>query len=354
MTQDPSKYLKALGYGKIYVHRDPELDFTAIVALHSTALGPAIGGCRCIQYDHFDTALNDALQLGHAMTLKAAMHELPHGGGKSVLMIPEHCDSKQRDLILKSFGNFLNELNGTYITAVDSGTQPQDMDVIATQTPYVLADTHLKSTCNPSYYTAQGVRYAMEALIEHKGYGSFSNVTIALQGLGAVGLYLCEILLDLGAHIIATDTDPLRCEQASKTFNINIVEPEDIYAIQANIFAPCALGGTLNARTIPLLKADSIVGSANNPCDTSDHTEQLFKAQEITYVPDYLANGGGLIHVAGLYANLDSSWVDDKIKNIYTRTQQLLSQAAQQHQSMEYLAREFAYHVLQRSHQPHT
>ena len=341
----PVKLLDALGYGDAYIHHDASVNLTAIIALHNTQLGSAIGGCRCLTYQDFDAALNDALKLGHAMTLKAAIHSLAHGGGKAVILAPEHIED--RGAFFARFGRFVNQLSGQYITAVDSGTTQDDMEFIAQETEYVLASSKFNTPCNPSYYTALGVIKAIQgAALYCFGHDDLSTLKIAVQGLGQVGMYLCEKLIALGAQLVVTDTNTQQIDQVCERFEVDVVNAEEIYAMPVDVFSPCALGGILNHDTCQKIQAKIIAGSANNQCETLFETSMLLNQKGIIYIPDYLSNGGGLIHVAGLYARHSEAWMLEKINHIKHTTQNLLLEAEKNDQSMEQIAYDLALHAL--------
>lgn len=341
----PTELLDTLNYGNAYIHHDASVNLTAIIALHNTQLGPAIGGCRCLTYKAFDAALNDALKLGQAMTLKAAIHGLAHGGGKAVILAPEQIED--RGAFFASFGRFVNQLSGQYITAVDSGTTQDDMEFIAQETEHVLASSKFNTPCNPSYYTALGVIKAIQgAALYCFGHDDLSNLKVAVQGLGQVGMYLCENLNALGAQLIVSDIDTEQLDQVCSRFEVEVVNPGEIYAMPVDVFSPCALGGVLNHETCQKIQAKIVAGSANNQCEKLFETSMLLNQKGIIYIPDYLSNGGGLIHVAGLYAHNTEAQVLEKIDHIKHTTQNLLLEAEKHQQSMEHIAYDLALHAL--------
>lgn len=325
---DVQTVAKQLGYGDVDCHFDPQTGLVSIIAIHSTKRGPAIGGCRYQHYNSFNDAMIDALRLGQAMSLKAALHELPHGGAKTVLIKPEQANKPQ---LLRAYANHLNRLQGRYITAVDMGTSDDDMEYLANYTPYVLASQHCQRPSHPSPCTARGVFLAMQAAVMHKlGTDRMDSLHVAIQGLGHVGLVLCQMLHERNVTLSVCDTNLDQCAMAAHNFGAQVVEPDAIYEIQCDIFAPCAKGGVLNDRTIRALNASMVIGAANNPClDPIKHPQMLFD-RDILYVPDYLANGGGLIHASDLFNRQPASETDRKLQAIYTNTLAILEEAKAQ------------------------
>src|SRR5580700_8489567 len=246
-------HLKAYDYGEVHFKYDKATGLKTIVAIHDTRLGPALGGCRFIPYDTDESALVDALRLARGMTYKAALAGLPHGGGKSVLIRPpQHFD---RVALFRAFGKFVDDLRGHYITAEDSGTGLEDMEVIRTMTKHVTGvDVSHGGSGDPSPFTALGVRRGIEACVKLKlGKDSLKGVHVAVQGVGHVGYHLCKELHAQGASLSVADVDPLKAERAHREFGAKVVSLEDIFGIPCDVFAPCALGSALNDKTIPRL-----------------------------------------------------------------------------------------------------
>lgn len=281
----------------IYRVEDRSIGLSAIIAVHSTQLGPAAGGLRMRPYPSFDAALEDAKRLSHGMTYKNAAAGLPLGGGKAVI-IGNPATEKTPD-ILRAFGRGVDALAGRYITAEDMGMTPRDMATIAKETEFVagLPDGDYASG-DPSPITARGIFNSLQTTYSAKfGSKELHGRVVAVQGLGHVGWHLCKMLKDAGASLIVADTNTMRVEQAIQTFDAKAVEAEEIYNVHADIFAPCAIGGILNARTIPQLKATVVTGGANNQLATSDDAQALHE-RGILYAPDFVVNGGGIINVA--------------------------------------------------------
>jgi leucine dehydrogenase len=290
-------HLKAYDYGEVHFKFDKGSGLKAIVAIHDSRLGPALGGCRFLPYDSDEDAVIDALRLARGMTYKAALAGLAHGGGKSVLIRPkQHFD---RVAMFRAFGKFVDDLGGHYITAEDSGTGLEDMEVIRTVTKHVTGvDISHGGSGDPSPFTALGVRRGIEACVKFKmGRDKLEGVHVAVQGVGHVGYHLCKELAAAGAKISVADVDPLKSERAQREFKAEIVPLDRIFEIECDVVAPCALGSALNDTTIPRIKAKIVAGAANNQLAQPRHGDDLH-ARGILYAPDYAINAGGLVNVA--------------------------------------------------------
>lgn len=316
-------YAEQLGYGKFHIKVDSKTGLRAIIAIHSTKRGPALGGCRLIKYANIGTAFNDAIRLGHGMSYKAAITNLPLGGGKAVLLKPEKI--QDRTAYFTAFGKFVDSLNGQYITAVDSGTSITDMEIIATQTNYVTGTASVGG--DPSPLTALGVRRGIEAAVKFKlNKNDLKNIRVAIQGLGRVGYHLCKELIPLGVKIIASDVNANLAEKCAEELNIETVLPENIYDVDCDIFSPCALGGTLNERTIPRLTATIVAGSANNQLEKPQQGEMLH-LRGILYAPDYAINAGGLIFAYAQYTRASLQKAQANVNNIYDSLMTIFEQS---------------------------
>jgi leucine dehydrogenase len=314
------------GYGEVHVRRDGATQLQAIVAIHDTRLGPALGGCRFIAYPDEASAFTDALRLARGMTYKAALAGLPHGGGKSVLIRP--AGEFDRTALFTAFGRFVQDLGGRYITAEDSGTSMADMEVIRTQTRYVTGiDPKHGGSGDPSPFTALGVRRGIEACVKHKlGRSSLDGVRVAVQGVGAVGYHLCRELAALGAKLTVTDVVQAAAERARAEFGATVVPAEAIFSADVEVFAPCALGAVLNDSTIPRLRAAIVAGAANNQLAEPHHGELLMK-RGIVYAPDYAINAGGLINVAQEVAGYDAERARARTLRIYDTILEVVQRA---------------------------
>jgi leucine dehydrogenase len=303
-------------YGEIHLKRDAASSLQAIIAVHDTRLGPALGGCRFIHYDTEAEAITDALRLARGMTYKAAITGLELGGGKSVIMRPHW--QFDRAALFRAFGKFVDDLGGHYITAEDSGTSIEDMEIIRTVTKHVTgAKPEHGGSGDPSPWTALGVRRGIEACVKFRlGRDSIEGLCVAVQGVGHVGYHLCRELHALGARLIVADVDPLKSERAQREFGAEIVSLERIFTVECDVLAPCALGSALNDTTINKLKCGIVAGAANNQLAEPRHGDDLMQ-RGILYAPDYAINAGGLINVACEIDGYDEPKVRERITRIY-------------------------------------
>jgi leucine dehydrogenase len=280
------------GYERVVCAVDETAGYRGIIVVHSTALGPAVGGTRFWRYANQDAALTDALRLARGMTYKNSLAGLPFGGGKSVIMAGDTLPAREQ--IFRAHGRVVQSLGGQYITGEDVGTSPGDMEIILRETSYVggLQDR----SGDPSPKTARGVFRAMQAAAKFRwGSDNLSGKTVAIQGCGHVGYYLGAELHGAGAKLIVTDVEGLRMQRMADDFAAEIVSPAEIYSVKADIFAPCALGGVINDQTIQQLQAEVIVGGANNQLLEPRHGD-LLELRGILYAPDYAANAGGVMN----------------------------------------------------------
>ena len=273
---------------------DDESGLKAIIAVHSTKLGPAVGGCRMWDYASDEDAITDVLRLSKGMTYKNAMAGLTMGGGKSVII----GDAKKikSDDLFKAFGRALNGLGGRYVSAEDVNITTGDIAVVNTETDFVTG-TEGKSG-NPAPFTALGTFLGIKAAVKHKFQSDdLSGLTVAVQGLGSVGLYLCEHLHNAGAKLVVTDLNQEALDKVQTQFGAKIVGLNEIYDQDADIYAPCALGATINDGTIDRIKAKIVAGCANNQLAEPRHDQALVE-RGILYAPDYVINAGGIINVS--------------------------------------------------------
>jgi leucine dehydrogenase len=285
-----------------------DTEMVAIVAVHNANLGPALGGCRFYPYASEELALTDVLRLSRGMTYKNAMAGLPLGGGKAVIIGNPRTD-KNEDL-MEDMGEAVESFEGKYVTAEDSGTSEEDMLAMAKKTEHVtgLPPEYLRGKDfgelggNPSPLTALGVYKGLRAAVHHRyGGDSLQGLKVSVQGVGAVGLELCKLLKQDGVELFLTDVDTVRLENARAELGTgHIVAPDEIYDLETEVFAPCAMGGILNDDTIPRLKAHIIAGAANNQLLKAHHDIRLMD-RNILYVPDYVLNAGGVICVGYEY-----------------------------------------------------
>ncbi|MEE1895621.1 Glu/Leu/Phe/Val dehydrogenase dimerization domain-containing protein [Pseudomonas otitidis] len=277
----------------LHLAQDPVTGLRAIIAIHDTRLGPALGGCRYLAYPDDDSALRDAIRLARGMSYKAALAGLPHGGGKAVILRPAHVPD--RAALFEAFGRMVETLGGRYITAVDSGTSSFDMDCVALHTRHV---TSTQAAGDPSPCTALGVFAGIRAsALARLGSDDLEGLRIAVQGLGNVGYALAEQLAAAGADLLVSDLDPGRVQLAVEQLGAHPVASDALLTTPCDILAPCGLGGVLNAQSAPQLRCAVVAGAANNQLASPDIAD-LLEARGILYAPDYVINSGGLIHVA--------------------------------------------------------
>lgn len=305
--------LAEMGHEEIVMCSDPSVGYRGILAVHSTKLGPALGGTRFWQYATDEEAITDALRLSRGMTYKNAVAGLFLGGGKSIIIGDNK--TKDREKIFRAHGRFVEILGGRYITAEDLGTSTKDMAYVQMETKHV-AGLAGKSG-DPSPVTAHGVFRAVQASANRKwGSDSLEGKTIAIQGCGSVGSYLAKELHEAGAKLIVSDIDSAKVAKVSKATSARIVEGDAIFSVDADIFSPCALGGIINDKTIPKLKVQIVAGGANNQLLEERHGDEL-QRRGILYAPDYVANAGGVINVYGEVAGWDAQRALDKADDIY-------------------------------------
>jgi leucine dehydrogenase len=293
-----------MGHEQLVLCHDKASGYRGIIAIHDTTLGPALGGTRFWNYATDEEAIVDALRLARGMTYKNAVAGLNLGGGKSVII----GDNKttDREMLFRAHGRFVDSLGGRYVTAEDVGTTVEDMDFVHMETTYV-SGIGSKSG-DPSSVTAHGVFRAIEAsAFEKWGSDELAGKTVAIQGCGHVGYHLAKELHGAGAKLVVTDIDEGRIKRVVEATGATVVGLKEIYGVQADIFAPCALGGIINDDTIPQLKVEIVSGAANNQLLEDRHGDML-EQRGILYAPDYVANAGGVINV---YSEL-TGWSRDR------------------------------------------
>lgn len=283
------------GHEQVVFSHEPTSGFRGIIAIHDTTLGPALGGTRFWNYASDDEALLDVLRLSRGMTYKAAVAGLNLGGGKAVIIGDNR--TKRREMIFRAHGRFVDSLKGRYITAEDVGTSVEDMDYVEMETEFVAGVA--AGSGDPSPVTAYGTYRGIKACaLEKYGDDSLEGKTVAVQGVGHVGYYLCGYLASEGAKLIVTDIDAERVQKVVDEFRAEAVESNDIYGVKADIFAPCALGAVINDETLKQFRFDIVAGAANNQLAEERHGDEV-EEKGILYAPDYVINAGGLINVYG-------------------------------------------------------
>lgn len=305
---------------------DQAANYRGIIAIHNTMLGPALGGTRFWNYQSDEAALIDVLRLSRGMTYKAAVAGLNLGGGKSVILGDPR--TERREMIFRAHGRFVESLGGRYITAEDVGTSVEDMDFVHMETEHVSGIAHRSG--DPSPVTAFGTFRGIKAAACTKyGSASLKDIRVAVQGVGHVGYYLCEDLANEGARLVVTDIDPVRVQRVVKDFGAEAVQPDRIYSVDAQVFAPCALGAVVNDETLPQFKFEIIAGAANNQLAEERHGDEL-ERRGILYAPDYVINGGGLINVYGELNGWTAERSKRKAGEIYDTLMQLFELAKKQ------------------------
>lgn len=325
----------------VHVFHDPRTGATGAVAVHSTALGPAMGGLRLHRYGGLDDAVADALRLARAMTLKNAAAGLDLGGGKAVLL-DDGAWTTSRAERLEAVGRAIDGLGGRYVTAEDVGTSPGDMDVIATQTQWVVGrSTENGGRGDPSLSTARTVFGAIEAAAEIRLSRSLEGVHVGVLGVGHVGSHLVTLLRAAGARVSVADVDEGRARSVAEQTGSTAVEVAGFVARDLDVFAPCAMGEVLGPAEVSQVRCRIVAGAANNPL-TDDSLAADLAEREILYVPDFIANCGGIVHVAGEFAGLHDDDVDRRIAGCVARSRELLVTAREAGRSPLDVARELA------------
>jgi leucine dehydrogenase len=291
------KRLKVDSHEQIMFFREQVSQLRAIVAIHDTTLGPAIGGVRMWEYPDEERAVEDALRLSRSMTYKAAGAGLDFGGGQTVVMGDPKKDKSES--LFRALGRFIDSLGGRFIAAEGVGTSYNDMDFIRMETRYVVGIPSSRGgSGDPSPVCASGIIRGLEACrVFVTGSDDLERVRIAVQGIGHVGRILVQRLVERGATVTVADIDSGATEQVASEYDVAVVAPDDIYGVECDVFCPCALGGILNDRTIEQMKCKIVAGAANNQLEDERHGDQLHK-RGILYAPDYIINAGGLINVA--------------------------------------------------------
>jgi len=315
------------GHERVCFHQDPETGLAAIIAVHSTVLGNALGGTRRWAYATEDEALYDVLRLSEGMTYKAAAADLKMGGAKSVIILPK-AGLAGTEAEARAMGRFVDTFSGTYIAAEDVGVNTQYVDWMARETKHVMGGVSVSTGGDPSPFTAQGCFNSMKASLAHLGRCvDFSGLTVAMQGLGATGFLLAKLLRQAGASVVGTDMNEVAVKRAVSELGVSALSrDQDLFALKCDILAPCALGGVLNPAVIGKLKCTVVCGTANNVLADPDADGALLKERGILYAHDFVVNAGGLIRLAGLYLGMTEAQVDRKVADIEETTAAVLRQ----------------------------
>ena len=335
------EHINGDGYEQVVFCSDDQSGLRAIIAIHSTALGPALGGTRFFPYPTEDQALVDVLRLAKGMTYKAAAAGLDLGGGKAVI-IGDHRRIKTEEL-LRAYGRFVETLGGRYITAEDVGTALEDMDVVRRESRWVTGCSHTYGgSGDPSPVTAFGVLQGIKACaLEVFGDADLAGRTVALQGVGKVGHALCGYLVEEGAKVTIGDIDVDNLGRAVSDYGVETTSLADIHTMPVDIFAPCALGGVINDDTISQLKCKIIAGAANNQLAREEHGDKL-RDLGILYAPDFVINAGGLINVEDELRGYDRARAMKRVEGIYKQLQLIFAMARERNLSTARAAQEHA------------
>lgn len=302
---------------------EPAARLRSIIAIHNTNLGPALGGCRMWAYKSDAEAITDVLRLSKGMTYKAALANLPLGGGKSVILGDARKD--KTEAMLRAMGRAVDSLGGRYIVAEDVGTTVPDMDVIGKETRHVAGLSG--GAGNPSPSTGHGVFVGILAAVKHKlGKDSTKGLKVAVQGAGSVGRHLCGWLAKDGAKLYIADISADAVKRVVDDHGATAVAPDEIHALDVDVFAPCALGAGLNDKTIPEIKAGIVAGAANNQLAEARHGQAL-AARGILYAPDYVINAGGLIDVARIPLGIEFEEAKRMLERIYDTLTEIFQRA---------------------------
>ena len=319
---------------------DEKAGLKAIIAIHNTNLGPALGGCRIFPYASEEDALVDVLRLSRSMSYKSALAGLPLGGGKAVIIADPRTD--KTPALLWAMGDFVESLAGKYITAEDSGTTVEDIRLMAERTTHVSGTEGAKHGGDPSPTTGYGVFVGLEAAVKHRlGKNSLKGVKVAIQGCGNVGYSLAERLLESGAIVYAADVSSHAIRKAVEELGVTAVEPQDIFSLDVDVFAPCAMGAVLNDETIAALRASIVAGSANNQLAEARHAASL-QEKGVLYAPDFVINAGGLIDAYYQRAGSTYQQLKDHVDSVGRTLGTIFDRAKKESRSTLEIAEELA------------
>lgn len=338
MSTDILDFAAKMHCQELHMQVDNATGLKGIIAIHDTTLGPALGGCRCVEYPSTTEAVLDAIRLARGMTYKSALAGLPLGGGKMVLMKPAHITD--RVAYFKAAGRFVDSLQGRYVTAVDSGTSVEDMDIIATETKHVTSTSHGGLTvADPSVLTAHGVERGIEAAVKFKlKKDSLAGLHVTIQGVGHAGYNLAKNLHAKGVRLTIYDINKEAAKRCVTEFGATAVDSLDkLLSLECDVFAPSALGGVINDNTISKLKASIVAGCANNQLAESRHGMALLE-KDILYAPDYVVNAGGVIYVAVNYSHITEAQAKQKIEHLYDTLMEIFTRSEKEKRATNEIA----------------
>lgn len=322
--------LEKSGHQKVVYCSDPDTGLKAIIAVHDTTLGPALGGTRMFAYKSETEALSDVLRLSRSMTYKAAITGLNLGGGKAVIIGDSR--TQKSEALMRRFGRFIENLNGSFITAEDVGTNPRDMEYIRMETTYVTGiPESIGGSGDPSPVTARGVFMGIKASVkEYFGNDNLAGKSIAVQGIGQVGENLVGLLRNENAKVYISDINEERLRQVAQKYGAEAVPNNNLFDLDIDIYSPCALGSTVNTETINRLKCSIIAGSANNQLADEEIHGRMLLEKGILYAPDYLINAGGLINCYSEIAGFNKKKTLQMAENIYEATRRVLKKSKEE------------------------
>jgi len=334
--------MRVSDHQNIFICNDKEVGLKAIVAIHDTTLGPAIGGVRMLPYATEAEAIEDALRLSKAITYKASLAGLNLGGGSAIIIGNNR--TEKSEVLMRRFGRFINGLNGNFIASIDVGTTQKDLEYIHAETNYVAGlPTSLNGSGDTTVFAAKGVYYGIKAAIkELYGDDNLAGRKIAVQGVGSVGEHLVSLLRAENARVYVSDMTEERKMKIAAKYKAEPITYSTSFELDADVYAPCALGGTVNPDTVPRMRCKIIAGSANNQLLEEEKTVQLLKDNNILYTPDFLINAGALISCFSELGGYGADRTDHLIRYIYTATRHVIQKSKEENISTYQAAKELA------------
>lgn len=319
--------MENMEHEQVMFFNDKPTGLKGIIAVHDTTLGPSLGGCRIWNYEHEEDALWDVLRLSRGMTFKSSISGINLGGGKAVII--SNPKIKHDEAFWRRFGKFVDSLNGKYITAEDVGTSTDVMRIVMQETKHVTGKPlEAGGTGDPSPFTAYGVFLGLKASVKQQfGSDDLAGKKVAVQGVGHVGYYLVKHLTNAGAKVFVADINQKNLDAVVKDFGIEVIAPNEVYGLDVDVYAPCALGATVNSQTIPQLKCSVIAGAANNQLANESLHGKMLRDKNILFAPDFLINAGGVINCYREVQHLTEQEANGLIENIYTKTLEIFKKS---------------------------
>jgi leucine dehydrogenase len=333
--------VQSMGHEQVVFCHDKESGLKAIIAIHDTTLGPALGGTRLLPYTSEEDALYDVLRLSRGMTYKSACAGLPLGGGKAVIIADP---SQKSESMFRAFGRFVASLGGRYITAEDMNTNVSNMDHVRLETSYVTGvSPAYGGSGDPSIMTALGTYYGILSSVKHRfKQPDLVGLKIAVQGVGAVGKHLCKMLHEKGAQLFVQDINEARLQEMKELYNATIITERELYRFDFDVYAPCARGATINDDTIEILKHKVIAGCANNQLADEMKHSRILKEKKILYAPDFVINAGGIINVANELVGYNTEKVQAEVANIGNTLDTIFAESEKNEMTTQEAAKLFA------------